>query len=79
MPKLILKRFTVEGSGDFPFDMLRSDRCWPAAAGAVARIGANYGTADREGLRGRIVALETAEKYAPNRQRWASFGWSVVD
>jgi len=79
MPNPILKRFTVEGSGEFPLDMLRSDRCWPAGADDAARIGAHYGMADPDGVRARSVTLETAEKYAPNRQRWLSFRWRVSD
>jgi len=79
MPAPILKRFSVEGSGEFPLDMLRFDRCWPSGAGDAAQIGAHYGMADPEAVRARTVALETAEKYAPNRQRWLSFRWRVVD
>ena len=79
MPNFILKRFTVHGSGEFPLDMLRSDRCWPAGADDAARIGAHYGVADAEDVRARVIMLETTEKYTPNRQRWLSFGWRVVD
>ena len=79
MPSPILKRFTVEGNGEFPLDMLRSDRSWPAGADDAARIGAHYGVADPERARERTVTLETAEKYAPNRQRWRSFRWHVID
>ena len=79
MPNPILKRFTVAGTGEFPLDMLRSDRCWPAGADDAARIGAHYGMVDPDCARARTVTLETAEKYAPNRQRWLSFRWRVVD
>lgn len=63
--------YTVEGFGDFPWDMLRRDRCWPA-------------TEDRDsyGLRPasvrRRVALTTNLDSAPLVERWASFGWRVV-
>jgi hypothetical protein len=75
----IIKTFTVEGTGEFPLDMLRSDQCWPAAVDDAARIGAHYGMADPDGVRARLVRLETAAKYAPNRQRWQSFRWRVID
>ena len=64
MPSPVLKRFTVEGSGEFPLDMLRSDRCWFAGADDAARIGAHYSMADPESVRTRSVTLETSEKYA---------------
>ncbi len=79
MPNPITKRFTVEGTGEFPLDMLRSDQCWPASADDAARIGAHHAMADPGGVRARTVTLETAAKYAPNRQRWLSFGWRVID
>ncbi len=79
MPSPIIKRFTVEGSGEFPLDMFRSDQCWPASADDAARVGAHYGMADPDAARGRSITLETMAKYAPNRQRWLSFKWRVVD
>lgn len=79
MPNPILKRFTVEGSGEFPLDMLRTDQCWPAGADDAARISAHYWMADPFLLRSRAITLETAGKYVPNRQRWSSFRWRVVD
>lgn len=79
MPNPVLKRFTVEGRGEFPADMLRTDQCWPATALAADAIAAHYGAPDPATVRQREVTLETAAKYAPNRQRWTSFGWRVVD
>lgn len=75
MPSPILKRFTVAGAGVFPADMLRVDQCWPAAPADAARL------ADRAGVGAetRVVTLETAAKYAPNRQRWSASGWRVFD
>ncbi len=79
MAKPIFKHFTVEGTGEFPLDMLRTDRCWPAGAQDAARMAAHYCMADPEKTRSRTVQLETTEKYAPNRQRWLSFRWRVID
>jgi hypothetical protein len=79
MPNPILKRFTVEGTGEFPIDMLRTDKCWPAGADDAARIGAHYGMADPDQVGARTITLETAAKYAPNRQRWLFFRWRVAD
>lgn len=33
-----LYEFTVEGSGLFPFDMLRYDQCWPKSQNGSAAI-----------------------------------------
>lgn len=79
MPNPSIKRFTVEGAGEFPLDMLRSDQCWPAGADDSARIAAHHGGADPGEVRGRMIRLETVAKYAPNRQRWLSFSWRVID
>ena len=73
MPSPILKRFTVSGSGAFPFDLLRVEQCWPASAGDAARIG------QPPAEEARAVTLETSAKYAPNRQRWRREGWRVDD
>lgn len=79
MPNPILKRFTVEGAGEFPINMLRTDQCWPAGADDAARIRAHCAMADPDQAGARAITLETAAKYAPNRQRWLSFGWVVAD
>ena len=75
----IIKQFTVEGSGEFPIDALRTDECWPATAIDAAHIAANYRMSDADAARRRKVTLATTAKYAPNRQRWSSFGWRVID
>ncbi len=71
-----LMTFTVLGRGDFPFDMLRYDACFP------------MDTEDARGLRTpenegghRMITLQ---RYVPDKHRipalarWKSFGW-VVD
>lgn len=66
-------KFTVEGSGRFPIDMLRYDCCWPLSerydSAAIA------GDHDRE--RRRVVVVTTAE-HSPTPKRWESFGWRCV-
>jgi hypothetical protein len=59
--------------------MLRTDQCWPAGADDAARISTHYGMADPDQPGARTIRLETAAKYAPNRQRWLSFGWRVAE
>lgn len=72
MPNPIFKRFTVEGAGGFPADMLRVDQCWPATPVDAASLA----TIDPVP---RSVTLETSAKYAPDRRRWLTSGWRVSD
>lgn len=59
--------FKVEGSGQFPLDMLHHDSCWPATSEDAALLLRT----DR-----RTVELRTSHRVtAP---RWFSFGWTVV-
>ncbi len=63
--------FQVEGLGEFPFDMLRYDCCWPLTSN------------DSHGLLGnerRVVTLTTIQEnrhWEPTVARWASFLWAV--
>jgi hypothetical protein len=78
MPKKADIKFTVEGRGDFPLDMLRYDRCFP-------RTGTDAETIlPPEHLRGprcvTLVALARDSRWwEPERGRWISFGWTVID
>lgn len=68
--------FTVEGSGLFPFDMLRYDYCWPYSEGHDSpKIAAHPCTSDA-GL--RRVVLQTQNALDPTVGRWESFGWRFI-
>lgn len=74
MPK---KTFVVEGTGDFPFDMLRYDACWPSSgedAGEMVNP-REY----EEKIRRRSVTLSSNSPSAPTHGRWASFLWHVKE
>lgn len=64
-------RFTVEGSGVFPFDMLRYDQCWPVDPNDAAKMEEHY-------MERRRVVLYTNSPFAPTAGRWGSFLWRVV-
>lgn len=65
--------FTVLGRGDFPFDMLRKDRCWPDTTGdALALERPDSPTA-------RAIRLTTDQAANITHDRWRSFGWVVAD
>jgi hypothetical protein len=72
---MALIKFTVEGSGPFPFDMLRYDACWPASENDSAVLE----RMDREARRHRTVfTLTLATTVHVTEARWESFGWKVV-
>jgi hypothetical protein len=58
-------KYKVKGTWEFPFDMLRYDRCWPLDSGIV-------------GLKGtREINIEGLNP--PTIDRWNSFGWAVEE
>jgi hypothetical protein len=64
-------RFVVQGGGDFPFDMLRYDCCFPVHEAEAKDLG-NRGP--------KLVTLEhRGNGMAPTAGRWSSFLWKVVD
>lgn len=66
-----LRTFTVEGTGDFPIDMLRYDACWPATPTDSAVI--QYKNTERR------VVLEMMSSFPNTPKRWESFGWAIVE
>jgi len=69
MPTPKLTRFTVEGRGKFPWDMLRYDLACPREGGDAYRM---------EGDEQREVELLTCTTRGPTIERWRSFGWVVT-
>lgn len=75
MPIKKLHQFTVEGSGTFPYDMLRYDRCWPSTEAhdsGLPYTPPHGGSLDKK----RITLTGLGE---PTQGRWESFGWRVVE
>ena len=65
--------FTVEGSGSFPFDMLRYDQCWPKSESP------DSATLELMTRRARgPFSLTLVGLSAPTQGRWESFGWRVI-
>lgn len=63
---------TVSGSGEFPFDMLRYDACFPATEAETGRM-------MERGVRDVRVRAMSTNKHAPwTTPRWESFGWRVT-
>lgn len=72
--------FRVEGSGDFPLDMLRYDTCYPLDENAL--LSTDLLRAEAGENVERVVYLEKRHAYKPEGhvtdRRWASFGWRVI-
>lgn len=74
-------RFTVQGYGQFPLDMLRYDACWPDTGYDVAEIHASFDPKMRtERARAKTPFKVTLSSgiMTPTAERWASFLWKVV-
>jgi hypothetical protein len=67
--------FIVEGSGEFPFDMLRYDSCFPRDEGQARQMGDTH-----ERRRVHLVRRIPADVPFPEPTvaRWESFLWRVV-
>lgn len=66
-------KLTVTGRGQFPYDMLRYDACWPRMgedAYAIPR------PERKEGVREDHREIQLLSYKLPTVARWASFGWS---
>jgi hypothetical protein len=71
--------YAVEGVGDFPLDMLRHDRAYPADQESVAAIMAGLRwAASRKRSREPLLVRLVSDR-APTSERWRSFGWIVRD
>ena len=68
--KMELKTFYVCGRGDFPYDMLRWDECWPADPASASKLGITYNRDQR------VVKLFSYKE--PTRDRWSSFTWACA-
>lgn len=81
MPKTNRIRFRVQGSGTFPFDMLRYDGCYPESQDDVHRM-LDSAYADPTLGTVRIVNLiqpvVAGFKKVVTVERWESFGWKVI-
>ena len=76
-----VQEFEVEGSGDFPMDMLRYDRCYPAREGTdSANLCASRYRRSRLPRRKIMLRRLVTNRHAmPTSVRWESFGWWIVE
>jgi hypothetical protein len=71
------QRFTAEGVGEFPYDMLRYDSCYPDTEQDSALLGKPYPQDRTERRSVRLRRVVPMAKALPTFARWASFGWTV--
>lgn len=67
--------FTVEGSGQFPHDMLRYDQCFPVLEQESGKLARGFDGEQRTVQMQRYVETRTD---MPTEGRWRSFDWHVV-
>lgn len=79
-------RFAVEGNTQFPADMLRYDRCCPLSESDahtiekyVSRDELSLDTRACDNVRINLIRFSHAGKSDPCTERWASFGWKVIE
>ncbi len=80
MPTVYVQTFEVMGSGDFPFDMLRYDSCYPVREGRdTANLSRRYRGERLEMRKIRLQRIIFHRNEVPTSGRWESFGWKVID
>jgi len=72
MMQRIIHRFTVEGSGSFPFDMLCRERAWPTSSKDAAMLELHYHRELRK------IELSTFSMIPLNYDLWKSLNWKVI-
>ena len=71
--------FTVEGSGNFPLDMLRYDCCYPVSSEDAAKLDSNpHEPACYRGRREIKLRMDDSS-HGPTVDRWASFNWTCKE
>lgn len=68
----------VTGKGQFPFDMLRYDSCWPRSEMSdSSKLAINRHDGERYFKESRTVHLLSYHPFTP--VRWQSFGWTCKE
>jgi len=67
----------VEGSGSFPLDMLRYDRCIPSYEIEIHKL-KDAPPAYRDKTQVCLTHISFAKQSQISVERWKSFGWNVI-
>ena len=71
--KRLISHATVSGTGRFPLDMTRYDRCWPATEHDSNAI---HDTFNNPGKQWKVRMAKSEGQWTDGR--WASFGCSII-
>lgn len=74
-PNFAVRTVVVEGSGEFPLDMLRRDNCSFLTPADKDAAGDGYVSERR---RVTLQLLSEDRHMQPNVERWKSFDWTVI-
>jgi len=69
----VMYEYYVTGRGQFPYDMLRYDACWPVTSADAVKL--DTGPSSGYGFTLRSILMHSYR--APTVDRWTSFLWSV--
>ncbi len=71
-------KFRVQGSGQFPADMLRYNACYPTDTEDAVDMYVDH--RDDEYHKQRVITLSALahKNWTPTNERWQSFGWQVM-
>lgn len=72
--KMYYHKFVVAGQGEFPYDMLRRDQCFPFDTESAMALRHDVSYTRRVTL----CSWSNRKNWFPNHLRWESFGWSVI-
>ena len=73
--KRFFHKFTVQGGGAFPVDMLRYDNAFPASERESGKMDVHI--LDRREV--SLACWQNSYRWQPEELRWESFGWVVKD
>lgn len=76
MAKKTRVTFEVTGHGDFPYDMLRYDGCYPARSEDASQLEHHTDPMKARTVR-LVMRVAGGFKDEPTAGRWASFGWKI--
>lgn len=73
-------RFRVIGKGQFPFDMLRYDSCFPYQSEDASLLDWDrMGEFRRESRAVNLIHYGDSAVWEPTIKRWESFGWRMAE
>jgi len=73
---MLTETFKVQGSGEFPIDMLRYDACYPADESDARTMLEGFGSGMHTVYLRKRYAKKNEQQLTPDR--WRSFGWRLI-